>query len=208
VNGPGLFAAHVPGSTFLHRAPLWLKLIGVLVIGTLPWFVTTVSVMLVVSAALVVLVAVAGLPGHRLLRSLRALLPALAVIAAYQWWTHDPSYAARVVLGITNAFVAAGILTATTPVTDLLDGVVRATIPLRRFVDPEVVALTVAVVLRSVPWVVGSFAAVRQSARARGLDRNPRAVVVPTVVHTVAYARATGEALAARGLTDAELPEA
>jgi biotin transport system permease protein len=50
--------------------------------------------------------------------------------------------------------------------------------------------------------VAGSFSAVRESARGRGLDRDPRAVVVPTVVHVVGYARATGEALAARGLTD------
>ena len=52
------------------------------------------------------------------------------------------------------------------------------------------------------PWVAGSFAVVRESARARGLDRNPRALVVPTVLQVVAYGRATGEALAARGLTD------
>ena len=127
------------------------------------------------------------------------------MLAAYQWWVRDVSYAVHVVLAIINAFVAAGILTATTPVTDLLDGVVSAARPLRRFVDPEVVALTLGVAIRSVPWVAGSFATVRQSARARGLDRSPRAVVVPTVVHTVAFARTTGEALAARGLTDPDV---
>jgi len=43
---------------------------------------------------------------------------------------------------------------------------------------------------------------VRDSARARGLERSPRALVVPSIVQVVAYGRATGEALAARGLTD------
>ena len=133
---------------------------------------------------------------------MRGLLPVLVLLLAFQWWSHDLAYAVRVVLGIVNAFVAAGILTATTPVTDLLDGAVGAARPLRRVVDPEVVALTLGVVVRSVPWVAGSFSSVRESARARGLDRNPRAVVVPTVVHVVAFARSTGEALAARGLTD------
>ena len=202
MSSPGLFTAHVPGTSLIHRAALRLKLAGVLAVGAMAWVVDSPWPFVAVALVLVGLVALSRLPARRLLRSTRALLPVLIVLFAYQWWSHDLPYAVRVVLGIANAFVAAGILTATTPVTEVLDAVVRAARPLRRVVDPEVVALTLGVVLRSVPWVAGSFSAVRQSARARGLDRNPRAVVVPTVVHVVAFARATGEALAARGLTD------
>ncbi|WP_308336319.1 energy-coupling factor transporter transmembrane protein EcfT [Terrabacter sp. Ter38] len=186
----------------VHRMPLWLKLVGVLAVGAMPWFTQSVWPLAVTTIVLVGIVLAARLPGRRLVRSMRGLLPVLVVLLAFQWWSRDVAYAVRVVLGIVNAFVAAGILTATTPVTDLLDGVVRAARPLRRVVDPEVVALTLGVVVRSVPWVAGSFSSVRESARARGLDRDPRAVVVPTVVHVVAFARSTGEALAARGLTD------
>jgi len=182
--------------------PLWAKLVGVLAVGVLPWVAASVWPLALVTIALAGVVVVTRLPARRLLRSMRGLLPVLVLLLAFQWWSHDLAYAVRVVLGIVNAFVAAGILTATTPVTDLLDGVVRAARPLRRVVDPEVVALTLGVVVRSVPWVAGSFSSVRESARARGLDRDPRAVVVPTVVHVVAFARSTGEALAARGLTD------
>ncbi|GAA2489836.1 CbiQ family ECF transporter T component [Terrabacter carboxydivorans] len=202
MTGHGIFAAHVPGTSVVHRMPLGLKLVGVLAVGVLPWAVSSVLPLALATAALAGIVLVARLPARRLLRSLRGLLPVLVLLLAFQWWAHDLVYAVRVVLGIVNAFVAAGILTATTPVSDLLDGAVRAARPLGRFVDPEVVALTLGVVVRSVPWVAGSFSSVRESARARGLERDPRAVVVPTVVHVVAYARATGEALAARGLTD------
>ena len=202
MNGPGLFTAHVPGTSVVHRMPLWLKLVGVLAVGAMPWFTQSVWPLAVTTVVLVGVVLAARLPARRLLRSMRGLIPVLVVLLAFQWWTRDLAYAVRVVLGIVNAFVAAGILTATTPVTDLLDGVVRAAHPLRRVVDPEVVALTLGIVVRSVPWVAGSFSSVRESARARGLDRDPRAVVVPTVVHVVAFARSTGEALAARGLTD------
>jgi biotin transport system permease protein len=202
VNAPGLFTAHVPGTSLVHRMPLWLKLVGVLLVGVTPWLTQSLWPLAVTTVALVGVVLAARLPARRLVRSMRGLLPVLVVLLAFQWWTRDLAYAVRVVLGIVNAFVAAGVLTATTPVTDLLDGVVRAARPLRRVVDPEVVALTLGVVVRSVPWVAGSFSSVRESARARGLDRAPRAVVVPTVVHVVAFARSTGEALAARGLTD------
>ena len=182
--------------------PLWAKLAGVLAVGVLPWITTSVWPLALVTAALAGVVVATRLPARRLVRSMRGLLPVLVLLLAFQWWSRDLAYAVRVVLGIVNAFVAAGILTATTPVTDLLDGAVRAARPLRRVIDPEVVALTLGVVVRSVPWVAGSFTSVRESARARGLDRNPRAVVVPTVVPVVAFARSPGEALAARGLTD------
>ena len=202
----GLFTAHVPGTSLLHRMPLWAKLAGVLLVGATPWLTLSPWPLVCVSVALATLIALAQLPVRLLARSLRSLLPLLVVLLAFQWWTTDLAYAVRVVLGIANAFVAAGILTATTPVTDLLDGAARAARPLRRLVDPEVVALTLGVVVRSVPWVAGAFSDVRESARARGLDRNPRAVVVPTVVHVVAFARSTGEALAARGLVDPSDP--
>ncbi|GAA2034571.1 hypothetical protein GCM10009740_26500 [Terrabacter terrae] len=202
MSGAGLFAGHVPGTSPVHRAPLWLKLAGVVAVGAAPWYARSLGPMLVVTALVIGCALLARLPAGRLLRSMRGLLPLLVLLLAFQWWSNGPSYAARVVLGIVNAYLAAGVLTATTPVTELLDGVVRAARPLKRAVDPEVVALTLGIVVRSVPWVAGSFSSVRQSARARGLDRSPRALVVPTVVHVVAFARSTGEALAARGLTD------
>ena len=207
MSAHGLFTAHVPGTSWVHRMPLWSKLAGVLLVGASPWLVRPVWPLAAVTVGLVLVVVGARLPVRRLGRSMRGLLPLLGVLLAYQWWSIGLGYAVHVVLGIANAFVAAGILTATTPVTDLLDGVARAARPLRRFVDPDVVALTLGIVVRSVPWVAGSFSSVRRSARARGLDRNPRAVVVPTVVRVVAFARSTGEALAARGLVDPDEPD-
>ena len=58
---------------------------------------------------------------------------------------------------------------------------------------------------RSLPHLLGSFAEVRDAATARGLRRNPVTYVTPVVVRTVAYAHATGDALAARGLGERTL---
>jgi biotin transport system permease protein len=51
--------------------------------------------------------------------------------------------------------------------------------------------------------LVGTTLESRDAARARGLDRDPRALVIPAAVRMVGHARATGDALAARGLGDA-----
>ena len=131
--------------------------------------------------------------------------PILAVIGAFQWWQLGGPVAARIVLNVLVCVVAASVLTVTTPVQALLDGVVALSKPFKRFgADPERFALTIAIMLRSLPFIAGAFSDVRDSARARGLERNPRALVLPVFITTVAYARQTGDALAARGLGDAE----
>ena len=111
----------------------------------------------------------------------------------------------RVVAGILATVLAANLLTATTELERLLDGLAGLIVPLRRVgADPERFALTVSLMLRSIPFVIGAFDDVRDAARARGLERNLRARTLPVMIATVAYARHTGEALAARGLGEAE----
>ena len=129
----------------------------------------------------------------------------LLAIGFFQWWQLGGPTAARIVLNILVCVVAASLLTATTPIQQLLDGVVRLARPFRRLgADPERFALTIGILLRSIPFIAGTFADVRDSARARGLERNPRALILPVFITSVAYARHTGEALAARGLGEAE----
>jgi biotin transport system permease protein len=95
------------------------------------------------------------------------------------------------------------VLTVTTPVDEVLDAITRALRPLRRLgVDPEKVALAFSLVLRAIPTTVAIADETRDAARARGLERDPRARLTPLVLRVVAQARATGEALHARGLGD------
>jgi biotin transport system permease protein len=106
-----------------------------------------------------------------------------------------------VVENLVLALYATRVLTLTTPIPELVDGIAVACRPLRVFrVDPERIALAVAVMVRSLPHLLGAFDEVRQAATARGIRRNPVAYVAPVVVRAVAYAHATGDALAARGL--------
>jgi len=56
--------------------------------------------------------------------------------------------------------------------------------------------------VRSVPDTVALAAETRAAAKARGLDRSPRAHLTPFVIRVVARAHQTGDALEARGLGD------
>ena len=67
---------------------------------------------------------------------------------------------------------------------------------------PESVALAFSLMLRAAPGTLELAGETRDAARARGLERSPRARLVPLVLRVVARARASGEALHARGVTD------
>ena len=100
------------------------------------------------------------------------------------------------------ALYAARFILMTTPSADLLDALIRLAGPLRWFhLSPQAFGLAVMIVIRSVPYLTGSFGQVRQAGAARGLRGNLARQVTCTVVHAVSYAQATAEALNARGLT-------
>ncbi|MGR0159829.1 energy-coupling factor transporter transmembrane component T family protein [Paenarthrobacter nitroguajacolicus] len=200
-----LIANYVPGNSIIHRSPLWLKFLVVAACGTASFLIVDWVISLVIFAIMCGLFLLTGARFRRLLRAIWMVTPILLVIGLFQWWQLGAPTAARIVLNVLICVVAASVLTATTPVQDLLDGVVALANPFRRFgADPERFALTIAVMLRSIPFIAGAFSDVRDSARARGLERNPRALVLPVFITTVAYARQTGDALAARGLGEPE----
>ena len=204
-----LVAAYVPGHSPVHRLPLALKGLLLLLVAVLCLaspLVSSWAGVVVTTTTLGVVAAAhfwAGLPWRRMWRSVRMMLIFLVLIAAYQWWQHGPVVAWQVIAAIVATVLASNILTATTPIDELLDGLSALVQPLGRFgADPERFSLTVALMLRSIPFVIGAFGDVRDAARARGLERNLLARTLPVVIATVGYARSTGEALAARGLGD------
>ncbi|MEO6529953.1 MAG: energy-coupling factor transporter transmembrane protein EcfT [Specibacter sp.] len=206
-----LVAGYVPGASPLHRMPLAVKAAVLFVVAVLALGSPIVSVRVGVVATTLTLLSVvmahfvAGLGWHRLWRAVRLMLVFLILIGGYQWWQHGPWVAWQVVAAIVATVLASNVLTSSTPVDELLDGLAAVVKPLARFgADPERFSLTVALMLRSIPFVIGAFGDVRDAARARGLERNLLARSLPVVIATVGYARATGEALAARGLGDPE----
>lgn len=199
----GPLGLYVPGTSPLHRAPVWVSLSGTAVFSAavvlVPGLPAAAVALLLASAA----AAVAGLRGRRVALGLRPALVAAAFVGLGRWWTSGPAAGAASALDLLAVVLAGVVLVATTPADELLSAVTAATERLRRFgVRPGSVALAVAVMVRSVPALVTVLGESADAARARGLDRSPRALVVPAGVRTVAHARAVGEALAARGLPD------
>lgn len=205
---PPLLGIAEPGTSLLHRARPGAKLTALVSVGA---FVGVLrlsagdAVAAGVLSALVLLLAclarVCRLRGGLLRAQLRRVWWLLAALALVQLWSAGPERALSTVAGLVVCLWAATLVTATTPVPAMLAAVVVATGPLRRFgVDPDRVALGLTLTITSIPVVGRLLAESREAAAARGLGGDPRALLVPTLVRTVAHADALGEALAARGL--------
>lgn len=195
-----LLGGYRPGTSLLHRAPLWLKAAALVVLSVAVLVLHSPAML----AAAVVLV-VAAYSAAGLLREswqpLRLMWPVLVLLGVFQWWSAGGVAAVVVTGNIAACVVAARLLTLTTAPQVLMDGLVSLVRPLQPLgADPERFGLTLALMLRSIPFLLGSARDVRESAMARGLERNPRALTVPVVIRAVAYASATGDALAARGI--------
>lgn len=198
-----LLGLYRPDTTWLHRSPAGAKLCGLAALG-----VTVAIVRGPLSAVVSLLIAIAlgalGRVGVRATaRALRPLAIVLVLLGGYQWWQRGWPIAVEVVADLLAVAIAATVVTATTPMDALLDTFVRLARPLRRFgADPDRIGLAMALMVRAVPGILDLARETRAAAKARGLERNPRALLVPLTLRTVARARTTGDALAARGIGD------
>lgn len=198
-----LLGSYMPGDSRVHCAPLWVKFTALLLASAAVLGFQQLPVTAVVLLAVLVVSRLAGLGLPIVLRPVLTMAPVLLVLGAYQWWMHDAVVGAVVVLNILTCVLAARLIPLTTPGQRLLDGMVSAAKPFKFLgADPERFGLTLSLMIRSIPYLLGSVSDVRDAARARGLERSPRALLVPVVINAVAYAKHTGEALAARGLGD------
>lgn len=201
-----LLGAYVERTSVLHAAPLWVKFVPVAVLSVLVLALNSVEAT-VAGLGVVVLAYLVGarLTVRELVRPLARMWPLILILGAFQWFNAGLLTAFLVVGNIVVCVLAALLVTLTTESQRLLDGLVSLARPLRPLgADPERFGLTVALMLRSIPYLLGAAEDSRDAARARGLERNPRALILPVFIGAVAYAQQTGEALAARGLADPE----
>ena len=198
-----LLGLHRPGTTWLHRLPAGAKLVGLVLASLVVVGVrgpASAVGFLVVAAMLVVW------SGARLgltLRAMRWLFLSAAVLGAWTVWQTGWPRAVEVVGDLLALILLSTTLTVTTPVDEVMDAVARGLRPLRRVgVDPEAVALAFSLMLRAIPSTILLAEESRDAALARGLERSPRARLIPFVIRVVARARDTGDALHARGIGD------
>lgn len=205
MSGTNPLGSYLPGTGPLHRLRPGAKLIGLFAFATavvwIPGALST-SIALIVAVTLALL---AGLRGREFWRVARGFLLIAIPLFVFQMWQQGWERGFEVVGDLFALILAASAVTASTLLEDMLDTITWSLTPLRRFgVHPERVALSFSLMITAIPSILGIARETRAAARARGLDRDPRALVVPLAIRTVAHAQLTGQALQARGIGEDE----
>ncbi|RLV57503.1 energy-coupling factor transporter transmembrane protein EcfT [Aeromicrobium phragmitis] len=201
MNAP--LGLHRPGSTPLHRVRPGAKLLGLVTFAVVVIATDGAGPTLALLGVAVVVALMSGLGVRELGRSLRAFAVVAIALFAFQAWQNGVDRGLEVVGGLVALIVAATVVTATTPTDAMVDTIAWAARPWRRLgVDPDRIGLAFALVLAALPRMLELAHETRAAARARGLERNPRAYATPLVLRAVAHARETGAALHARGIGD------
>lgn len=200
-----LLGLHQPGQGWLFRLGAGWKYLLLLALSLPALILQVWPVTLGLLILAIALLASSGIGPLRALRLGWMMWLILGALAAYQLAVLNPRAAVVVPGNLLLAILAARLLTLTTPTPELLDALTAALRPLR-FVglSPSRIALAVALMIRSIPYLLGLFDDARDAARARGAERNVVALLMPMVLGSVAHAERTGEALAARGLGERE----
>ncbi|MDU7360128.1 MAG: energy-coupling factor transporter transmembrane protein EcfT [Propionibacteriaceae bacterium] len=203
-----LVGVYQPQDGWLFRMSTGKKYLLVLVLSVPPFIVErwwfTVAMLLLTA----LLMRSSGIAFRRIFRLGVVLWIVVVLLAGYQLFSGKYETAVTAPGNVLTAILASRLLTLTTSTPELLEALIRGMSPLRKIrVNVDQLALMVAIMMRSIPYLLGSFQNSRDAARARGRDGSLLSLMVPTMIDAVAYAQRTGDAVHARGLAERESVE-
>ena len=146
-------------------------------------------------------------PAKATLRGLLLIAVMAGVTVIFQIWRGEYAKAVDTAADIIAISALALAITCSTPMEEVLDAISRLARPVRRILPPETIGLMFAMTLRAIPEAARLIVEARTAARARGLDRSPRAVLIPAATRSVGFALQLGQALHARGIAEVAPPE-
>lgn len=189
---------YLPGNSPLHRMPPQYMVLGLAVFCTLLFLFSGWGVLAAATVLVLAAYVIAGLPLRHAVAALRPLFWVLAFIFIIHVLTTDITQAAFVVARFMVMILAASVVTLTTRTSEFVDGIRAMLKYAPSWVPADRIALAIALTIRFIPSVRMTLAEVRMAQKARGLERNLTATLVPLVVRTLKTADQVSEALEAR----------
>lgn len=195
-----MLSLYVPGDSFVHRAPAAAKLAVLLICGAALFVVSSIPVHAAELALVAGLFHAARLPWRDAFRQLRTALIFLVPIFLFHVFVTDWALGLETVLRILVLLLLAVLVTLTTRTTDMIDVLETTVRPLRHVgVNPSKTGMMLSMVIRFIPMMMREAQEVLEAQRARGLDRNAVALLMPLLIKTLKMADDLSEAIEARG---------
>ena len=197
-----LLGIYRPRNTPMHLAPAWFKALLLLAVAIVAVLLTDPVNSALVMGACVMLLISTGPPLKPTVMGMLAIVIIASLSGVFHAWRGELDRALDLVADLVGLVALALAVTSSTRMEEMLNLISRGLRPLRRIVPPETIGLMFALMLRVIPEVVRILSESRDAARARGMDRSPRAILVPTATRTVGFALQLGQALHARGIAE------
>ena len=191
---------YVHRETPIHRVPAAVKVLTLVAAGVGVFLVPNPLWLVPVVAAVVGLMVVARVPLGETLRQLRPVAMLIVVIFLVHGWFTSWTLGFLVVLRFAVLLLLALLVTFTTRISEMIEVLERGFGPLAVFgVNPEKLSLMLSLTLRFIPLLFEKFQEIREAQRARGLDRNILALLMPLLIKTLKMANDLTDAIDARG---------
>lgn len=202
MNLVGVYRA---GDSWAHRLPAGAKVLALVIITIAALLISSPWVALGLLAASLLALLSTGVRLRTLAKPLRFVGIAAVVLAGIMWWQQGPGPATVTVGRLLSLVLLAWTVSLTTRVSEMLRTLQRGLRPLRHLgVRPDVIGLTIALAVRSVPLLLATVETAQQARRARGRGWSITALGVPVVVRSARVAEELGDALIARGYDPGE----
>lgn len=195
-----MFEISLARITWLHRVPAGVKLAVLAIAGAAVFLVDDLRVLAAFVAVAVLLPLSAWLPLKAVIRQIFPAAILVAVIGGFHLAMGEPETAALVAGRLATVILLAVVLTFTTRVSAMVEAIEVAAQPFRFVgVNPAKVGLTLSLAIRFIPVLFDLVGEIREAQKARGLEGNVFAVVMPLLVRTLRMADDLADAISARG---------
>ena len=202
-----MFSLYVPGRSLVHRLPAGAKLLALAAGSSILFIVTGIPVHAAELVAVLVLFQVAGLPWREVFDQLRPALVFLVPIFLFHAFVTGWALGLETVLRILVLLLLAVMVTLTTRLSDMIDVLERIMNPLRLVgINPAKVSMMLSMVIRLIPLMMREAGEILEAQRARGLDRNAIALLVPLLIKALKMADDLSDAMDARATIQAQSP--
>jgi|GEM_PF-643444 len=197
-----LLGIYRPRHTPLHNSSVGFKLMLMVIALVLVVIINDPVTSVGIAVACLLLLLSTAPPAKATLRGLGIIFVMAALTVVFQLWRQEWERAIDTAADIIAISALALAITCSTPMEEVLDAISRLARPVRRILPPETLGLMFAMTLRAIPEAARLLIEARTAARARGLERSPRAVLIPAATRSVGFALQLGQALHARGIAE------
>lgn len=194
-----MISLYISRSTWLHEIPAGAKLAALAIASLLVLPVANWALLAIACAATIALYFSLGNPGIARIWGLRILLPLVFGIGLFQALVMSWEAALLSVFRILFMVMLADLVTASTPMQDMMRVVLPLFAPLKLIgFKPKILALSVALVIRFIPVLAVQWSSQSDAWRARSGRRPGFKLIIPFVSRALARTDQIAESIAAR----------